>query len=511
MNSLSRTKNSKRNVLIGTFLALATALISFFVRTIFIKQLGNEYLGVNGLFTEIVSVMSLADLGIGVAVVYHLYPNIRDNNYKKITQLLNFIKKAFDIICFAYVFVGLLLMPFIKYFVNDITIDVSELQIIFFVFVLQAASSYLFSYKTVLINADQKRFVISIVSFLAKLFASLLAVLLLFTTRNYIAYLCVIIFQNLFQNILLSIYVNRNYPFVLKQDMLADGDKKIIFKDIKNIFGKRLSGVITNSTDNILISTMVSTLLVGIYSNYIMFFQLVKMIKTQITNGVAGSIGNLSVTESPERNISILKRLTFLYFIFGAIVCSGLIGVVNDFITIWIGADYLFHQFIIYVLITNLFLDIISDPLWQFLEVSGLFRHDKIIGFIGSGVNVILSILLCYFFGIVGIFVGTFSSLTIQFFLKTRLLFSSKFKKNSSVFLISLLRCAIGFCAICVINYFLVSRISLSNSILTFFVKGAVSGFFGMTVPFLCYIKTDEEKFFFSFVKNKIRRKEHNV
>ena len=507
MNTDSRTKNSRKNVLIGIALALATAIISFVVRTFFIKELGKEYLGVNGLFSEIISIMSLADLGIGVAVVYHLYPCIRDNDCKKITQFLNFLRKAFNIICLCYLLVGVALLPFVQFFVKDIELDTLYLQIVFGVFVLQAASSYLFSYKTVLITADQKRFVVSIVSFLCKLGAAALSVLVLILTKNYILYLSIVIVQNLAQNIILSIYVNKHYPFVLNRDVLSSDGKKMVYKDIRNIFGKRLSGVITNSTDNLLISTMVSTILVGIYSNYIMIFQLVKIVKTQITYGIAGSVGNLSVTENQEKNESILRRLTFLYFIFASIVCSGLLGVVNDFITLWIGNDYTFETYIVYVLVIILFLDIISDPLWQFLEVSGLFKQDKIVGYIGSAVNVVLSIVLCYFFGIVGIFIGTISTLSIQFVLKTRLLFKRKYDKTGLSFIFVILKCVLGLSLLCVLNYFLVSKISTPHSVLTFFVKGFVSGCIGLVVPLLCFFKTDEENYVFSFVRSKVRRK----
>ena len=511
MNEASRSFNSKRNVIVGLVLAFLNTVIAFAVRTFFIRHLGNELLGVNSLFLEVISVMSLAELGFGMAIVYKLYRPIKENDYETIAKYMNLYRKIYNIVAVVFLAIGLAMLPFIQFLVKDVEIDVWYLRLVFGMFVVSAASSYLLSYKTSLLMADQKNFIVSLITFIVKSICAGISIAFLILTENYIVYLGIQIAQALLINISIAIYVDKKYPFLKNKAVLSKEQKKETFKDVRNIFVKRLSGVVTSSTDNILISTIVSTILVGLYSNYVMIFSVVRLIKREMTSGITASIGNLSVSESVEKNIIVLKRLTFIYFGFALIMCSGLMALASLFITMWLGADYVLALEIVYLCIFVLFLEIVSEPLWQYLEVSGLFSIDKYIGIIGSIVNLAVSIILGINMGIAGIFIGTLCTQVIQIVLKVLLIFKKKYETNPLNYFFVWLKVVLAYGAVVVAEIFLINLIHIDGGILEFLVKGCAAlglGIVGMVLPFLF---TDELKYMWSLITSFFKFKKRNA
>lgn len=523
MNEASRSFNSKRNVIVGLVLALLNTLISFAVRVFFIRTLGIELLGVNSLFLEVISVMSLAELGFGMAIVYKLYRPIKENDYETIAKYMNLYRKTYNIIALVFLGIGLVLLPFIQFLVKDVNIDVWYLRLVFGMFVVQTASSYLLSYKSSLLLADQKNFIVSLFTFIVKAVAAGLSIGLLLLTQNwpddkknivYIIYLAFQIVQALMINISIAIYVNKKYPFLKSKESLSKEQKKETFKDVRNIFIKRLSGVVTSSTDNILISTIVSTVLVGFYSNYVMIFSVVRLIKREMTTGITGSIGNLSVSESVEKNIAVLRRLTFIYFVFGLIMCSGLMALASLFITMWLGGDYVLPIEVVYLAIFVLFLEIVSEPLWQYLEVSGLFSIDKYIGILGSVVNLIVSIILGINMGIAGIFIGTLCTQVIQIVLKIILIFSKKYNASPLKYFFDWLKVVLAYGAVFVVEIFVFKLIQIDGGIIEFFVKGFAALGLGIALSIIPFLFTDQLKYAFSLITSifaKFKRRKEST
>lgn len=507
MNQRTRTFNSKRNIIVGLTLAVVSTIIAFVVRTIFIKTLGDDLLGVNSLFVEVISIMSLAELGFGMAIIYKLYAPIRDNDQDKIAQYMNLYKKIYYIVAGVFVLIGAAMVPFVHLLVKDVEIDVWYLRLVFGMFVIQTAASYLLSYKSSLLIADQKNFIISIFTFIAKTICAGAAIALLLLTKNYIVYLGVQIAQAIMINLSIAIYVNKKYPFLRTKNRLSKEEKKATFKDVGNIFIKRLSGVVTSSTDNVLISTLVSTVLVGFYSNYVMIFSVVRLIKREMTSGVGASIGNLSVTADADKNIQVLKRLTFIYFVFASIMCAGLMALSSLFVGQWLGVDHQLSIEIVYIAIFVLFLEIVCEPLWQYLEVSGLFSLDKYIGIIGSVVNLIVSIILGLYIGIAGIFIGTICTQVIQITLKIFLIFKKKYFKSPGRYFLVWGKALLGYAAIVAVSFFLIEKINFANFYLTFFTRGFAALFLGIAASLLPFICTDEIKYTFSFMNRIFHKK----
>lgn len=506
MNNKSRLQNSVRNVSVGMLVTVINTVVSFVTRTALIKTLGKEVLGLNGLFTEVISMLSLAELGVGVAIIYSLYKPISENDEKKISQLMGLYRTAYNAICFATLFLGLIILPFIDKLITDIDFPLSYIRLVFFLFVIKTATTYLFSYKTALLNADQKQYLVSLTTAVVKVIMTVILVIELVVLKNYIVFLLLSITQSLITNIILSKYVDKIYPFIDYHDKLDANERKQIFSNIKNIFLKKVSSVITNSTDNILISTMVSTIQVGYYSNYVMIYNVVRTLNQQFTNGLAASIGNLSVTADADHCIEVLKRLTYLFFAFGMIMTSGLMGAITPFIMIWIGEEYVMMNSVVYTTIFVLFLEICSVPLWQFLEVSGLFKQDKYIGVLGSTVNLIVSVLLALKYGMVGIFIGTICTRIIQIILKARLIFHKKFFRRTSQYFFAWGKMLIGYSILVLFQYFVLRRMSIGNHIVEFLVKGSLSVCVAALISILLFWGTDEIRYCIGLLKKGLKK-----
>ena len=504
MNKESRTKNSIRNILFGLLSTAINVAVSFVVRTALVKSLGIENLSLNGLFNEIISMLSLVEMGTGMAIIYSLYKPISENDEKKISQLMGLYRKAYHTIAIAIFIIGTAIMPFVHLLINEVDFSVSYIRIVFMLFVTMTASTYLFSFKISLLNADQKQYLVSLITALVHLIFVLIFVAALLVFKNFIIYLVLLIVESVVTNLILSVYVDRKYPFVDYREKLEESERKEVFTNIKNIFWKRVSGVITNSTDNILISVLVGTIQVGFYSNYALIYRVFRTLISKVTGGVAASIGNLSVTSDSKHNIEVLKRLTFIYYLFGMIAASGLMCVSESFVTIWLGEKYVMIDPAVYISVFILFLDISAKPLWQFLEVSGLFRMDKYIGLLGNIVNMVISVILGMRIGIIGIFIGTICAKFIEIVLKTFILYRNKFETNALSFYVFWLRILISYCALTIVSYFAIRPWKVSEHLIVeFLVKGSISVCLALVTAVPLFIGGDEMKYCFKLLKHR--------
>mgnify|MGYP005909985117 FL=1 len=418
-----RTEKSIRNIVYGEVNVILTVLLSMVTRTALVRILGLSAVSLNGLFTEVIAVLSLAELGVGSAITYNLYKPLAGQDEQKLTQLMWFYKSAYRLIAGFILAAGLCFLPFVSCLIRNAEYDMGYLRLVYVIFLLKTVSSYFFSYKRTLLDADQKMYLISAANTLFRFItvASNLAVLML--THNFIAYLLSDVGVTLANNVAIAHIADRQYPFLKKRDRLPQEEKKKIFANMKHLFIGTLSGKITNSTDNILISVLVGTLQVGLYSNYSLIISNVRKILLLIPDAAAGSIGNLAVSESRERCHQVLCRMTFIIYLVTTFCSACILCMSDPFVEILFGRKYLMDDILQYSFVVNFFYFVVREPLWRMMMVSGLFAKDKNISILGSSINLVVSIVLGLKWGILGIMLGTTCTLIIQIILKTRLLY----------------------------------------------------------------------------------------
>jgi O-antigen/teichoic acid export membrane protein len=501
---MSRTDKSIKNILFAITMQGITILSAFIIRTVITKELGLQIVSINGLFTEVISALSLTELGVGSAIVFNMYKPLADGDTHKVCQLMKLFQKAYYAIAGITLGIGLLICPFIHLIIKSVDYSIGYIQLIYILFVIQLSVSYLFSYKASLLNADQNNHIYSKIIMLFKVIVSVVQIVLLYSLHNYVVFLLVSIIFSLLQNIIMSIIVSRLYPYLQqKVEKLTHDETKFIFANIKNLFVKTLSGKITNSTDNILISILVNTLQVGIYTQYTLILGVFRSLSDQIVyNGLKASIGNLLVTEENEKCSVVLKRMTYFFYLFASFSCVGIFVSVTPFIKAWLSDQYLLSTSIIFICCVNLFVEITFKPLWAMLEVSGLFREDKYISIIGSLINLILSIILGLRIGMLGIFIGTLSTYLIQMILKVRLFYYKRLELSPARYYLYLISMMVGLLLQIGISYYLCSFITLDKPLLQFLLNSLISVVVVTIFNFLLTRKTKE----YSYLVNLLKR-----
>lgn len=428
----SRAKNSIRNSTVSIITQVLTVVINFIVKTVFIHTLGSEYLGVNGLFSNIITILSLADLGIGVAIPYSLYKPLAEKDTKKINILMKFYAKVYNVIGMIVLVIGLSLTPFLGLMIKDMP-DIPNLKWIYALFVIHSASSYFFVYKRFLIESDQKGYITSKIIFIFSTLLSIIQIILLLLTKNYILFLLSSIVIVITQNIYISYQAMKLYPF-LKQKKVGKMDKDDIHDITKNVsalFIYRIGNVVTNGTDNIIISKWIGLVTVGIYSNYLLIINSLNLVLTQLFNAITASIGNLVVTTNGKRSAAIYDKLSLLNFWLYALCGTCLLVLFNPFIQIWIGKDYLLSFSVVFLLAFNFYITGMQAVTTSFRNAYGLFWKAKYRPIIMVVINIIVSIVLVHFMGIAGVVLGTIISRMITVvWLDPYIVYRYGFKRN---------------------------------------------------------------------------------
>ena len=351
---MGRTEKSIKNIIFGIGAQIITTVLTFVSRTIMLNSLGLEVISLNGLFKEVIEALSLAELGIGSAIVYNLYKPLAEQNEEKVCQLMTFFKQAYRVIAITIFLLGTVICIFVPYIVKDIDFSYGYIRIVFILFVANISGSYLFSYKISLLNADQKSYIYSFYSSIIKVVTVVVEVGIMLATKNYIFYLISCILLTLLTNYIISIKIDARYPY-LREAKLPTEEKRHIFDNVKNIFIKELSGKITNSTDNILISTIISTIMVGKYTFYSTILNVFKQFTSHVDTGIRASMGNLFVDGTKEECENVLYRLTWGYCTLGVICGVCFFSCCQSFITFWVGEEYLLGMPVVFILAINLF------------------------------------------------------------------------------------------------------------------------------------------------------------
>lgn len=510
---MGRIANSIRNTSYGAILQIITLIISFITRTLLIRYIGIEALSINGLFSEVITALSLAELGIGASIGFNLYKPLAENNKEKICQLMNMYKTAYHTVAVITLFLGVILCPWIHCLVNTLNYSISYIRLVYLLFVFQLASSYLFSYRMTLLNMDQKSFLVSKATGVIRIIGSLIQIIIIPLTRNYIYYLVVVLAIGVITNIYCSYIAYRTYPYLnkLKVTPLPIDEQKNIFSNTKNIFIKAISFRITNSTDNILISTLVSTILIGYYSNYALVFSVFRIIAAVLYSGICNSMGNMMATETNEKCERMFKNISYIFYILALISSVCTFSCITPFITVWLGKDYLLDIRVVFVCCVCLFIELSLKGLWMTMEVSGLFSYDKYSSIAGAITNLLVSIVLGIKIGMAGIFIGTCCSYLIQVFFKGYYLYKTRWGMNPYPFYWSWIKQATLGVFLIICFYHICNYIYIPNQVIQFIVNGSLSMFGTILFVFLFTRKTEEFQYTLKLFYKTVLRKETSI
>lgn len=495
--------------IIGSFLSsFFSILIGLIAQKLFLHILGEEYLGLNGLFDNIISMLSIVELGIGTAIIYNLYKPIVDNNIEQIKSLMSFYKKAYNIITIVIFILGLCVIPFIKYIVTDIQADVNII-LVYVLFLVNATVSYILSYKRSILYASKKNYIVNFVHILYLVTANTAQIVLLYFTRNYYLYLIVKISMTLFENIIISIAVNKRFNY-LNKGTIKPLDKKIekdIFQKVKALFLHKIGGFVVLGTDNIIISKYLGIVVVGLYSNYYLIINSVIRLFSQIITSLTPSIGHLLVKDNKDNNFSSFKKIRFMTFWIDTFVSTSILVIMQPFICIWIGEKYLLSNVVLYILVFNCFQSLFKNSFGVFKDAAGIYYEDRFVPLMEAIVNIIVSLILCKLIGLPGVFIGTItSSITQWAYSFPKFVYKKLFNSDIKTYVKDTLLYFCLFIFIAAFSYGISILVKVNNIWLCFIINVLISVIVPNLLLFIIFKKTDNYKYFINIVTNSISK-----
>lgn len=500
-----RKKSSFKNMITAVSSNVLTIIVGLVAQAVFIKILGSEYLGLNGLFSNVISMLGIVELGMGSAIIYNMYKPIAEENHEKIKSLMQFYKKSYRIITLIISIIGIMIIPFIKYIVDIESVTVGiNVYLVYILFLLETICSYILSYKRSMLYADQKEYITNIIHMGYTILVNTMQLTFLYFTHDYYLYLIIKVMMRLVENIVISSYVNRRYSYLLDNNVtkLDSKTEKDIFQKIKALFFHKIGTFIVSGTDNIIISKYLGLVTVGLYSNYYMIINAVQTVINHIIQATRASVGNLLVTESKTKQFDIFNKIRFVNFWISCFSSICIFVIMDSFITIWIGYKFVLPTKVLLVLVINFFIVSSRSTYGAFKEAAGIFYEDRFVPIIESLLNIVLSIIFVKKFGLMGVFMGTIASgLVLWCYSYPKYVYNKLFGRKISDYIKETIYYFIIFILIAGFTYSLAILISFDNVYLQFISNVLIALIVPNVIMLLLFSKDESFKYFINIIK----------
>lgn len=412
---MGRIQKAGKNIIFGYISNFIILLVNFIQTTVFIYVLGKTLSGVNSVYTDVLSVLSLTELGIGTALNYSLYKPVAEQNYEKIKSYMRFYKRAYLTIAGVIAVLGIAITPFLKYILkNPGSLTMRDLTLYYYLFLFNTVISYFVTYKYSLVNAEQKNYIQTNITTVTKMAVALAQISVLLLTRNFLFYLLAQSVVELVQKIFVTIYLNRLYPYLRDRDVerLTAEETQVIVTKTKALICHKIGDVARLQTDTIIISSFVNVDMAAVVNKYVYIIAYVGNFVNIIFDSVISGFGNVVATESREKQYSLFKVYRFLacwLYGFGAV---GFFHLLTPFIgDVWLrDPGWTLPQVTVSLLVMDFYLKGGRTILLNFKIASGLFEQDRFLPLIQGAFNLLVSIVLVIKIGVTGVYVGTLLS-----------------------------------------------------------------------------------------------------
>ena len=410
-NAMGRVRQAEKNIFFGYISNFIIMIMGFLLRTVFIMVLDKELLGVNALYTDILSVLSLAELGVGSALNYSLYKPVANNDLEKIKSYMRLYKRAYLAIAGVITVTGLALAPFLPYLIQDSGgISAGDLTVYYLIFLFNTVITYFVAYKYSLANAQQRSYIQTNIITITKIVTVLAQIVMLLVTKNFLVFLLTQSAVELLQKIFVTVYFNRLYPYLRDKDVqkLDKEETDIVVTKTKALMFHKLGDVARLSTDSIIISYFMSVDWVAIVSNYTLIINYATNFIGVIFNSMIAGFGNLVATESRKKQYEMFKVYRFLACWLYGFAAVGFWLLLTPLITgIWLDDSWKLDQVVVTLMLVDFYLKGGRVVLINFKIAAGIFEQDRYLSLVQGAVNLVLSIVGIRYIGLAGVYVGT--------------------------------------------------------------------------------------------------------
>ena len=438
---ISSTRNAATVLLVST----VNLVTSFINRTVLVRCLSTEYIGLGGLLSNLLGFLSLAELGIGSAIHFALYQSLEQGNIEKTKALMAVYRRLYRWVGLVILGVGVLLTPILPRLIKELpeSISIPEMNFYYWMYLGSTALSYFFSYKRALIICDQREYIPTLISGLFHVVAVALRSSILLLTHSYTAYLAISLFLTLANNLTISAIADRLYPFLREKPVvgLSAQESQTLRRNISAQFMHRVGGIVVFSSDNIIISKFVGLMETGMYSNYTLILSSVNGILNRMISGVTASVGNLMAGSDNDHTESVFYHVLFLNAWLYGFASACLFCLYQPFIRLWLGEDYLLTDMTVAMIVANFYINGVRLTLCIFKDASGIFAQDRYKPLVEGVVNILVSIPLAIRYGVMGVLQGTvISTLGVAFWYEALVFFKVRYGKGVGKYLFCQLR-----------------------------------------------------------------------
>lgn len=439
---IERKKNAIRNILWGVINKLILIIFPFAIRTILIKKLGTEYLGVSSLFSSVLQVLNLAELGFGSAVVFSMYKPIAEDDEQTICALLNTYRKVYRGIGSLIFIVGIILLPFIKYVIKGEWPAELNIYLVYFIYLINTVISYFaFAYKSSLLLAHNRNDIISKISSSVMVIQYLVQAAILYFFADYYVYIIVNPLFTMILNVTQAIYSTKMYPNYTCRGDISNEMQSDIKKRVCGLASYKIYGVVFSSVDSIVISMFLGLIPLAIYNNYYYIITSVGAFLIIITNSMTAGIGNSVVLDAIEKNYRDFKQLVFMnvWMVGWCSIC--MIVLFQPFIDLWLGETYRLSDGTVFLLVLMFYASKSTTITFLYKEALGLWWEDRVRPLISTVVNLFVNIFLVQKIGLNGVIISTvICTIFINVPWGTHILFQKYFKQGEKTYYIDIIK-----------------------------------------------------------------------
>lgn len=488
-------KNAKRNMVAGLLNKTIVMIFPFIVRTVINLYLGSEYLGLNSLFSSILTVLSLSELGFGTAVVYHMYKPVAENNIPLVCALLNFYKKAYRIVGTVILAIGLLLIPYLPYLIKGECPDTINLSIVYIVFLINTVISYFLSaYLNSLLIVYQRSDITSLINTVVTVVLNILQIITIIITKNYFLYCLLLPLSTIANNIWVWLFTRKEFPQYscygkIDKDLLEN-----IKKLIAGAFIQKASGVTRNALDSVCTSAFLGLSMTAIYNNYYTIANSITVFLSILYSSVLGGIGNHIAIKSPKDNFLEMKKIDFLYLWVSGWCTICLLCLYQPFMKLWMGENMILPLPAVIMFCVYFYLLKLGDIRCLYTDANGLWWEHRYRAIVEFVLNVVLNITLGKLFGIYGIIMATIITIFFcNYIWGSAITFNCYFEKGTKIqyYQYQMIFSVITL-GICAITYGLCIFISFKSMFLTIIIRGIVCVIVPNTLYYIVYRHTEE-------------------
>ena len=515
----NRTKNSVKNIASNMGLKLLLLGLQFVTKTLFIRTLGETYLGINTLVSSILSFLNITELGIGAAIVFAMYKPIAEQDEEKVQQYMVYYKRIYHILGLVVLGLGLILLPFLPYFMKGTPVD-KTVYIVYALYLINSVSSfYVFSYRGGFLTACQKDYKITAINYTANILSVALQSLALFVFQAPVSFYCFVavpIFVTILQRTISGLFIAKWYPYIKKKPVgkLSKEEKKALYKNTYGMAIAKIATIINNSVDSIIISAMIGVTVLAHYANYNTLILMVTGFVEILFSSLRASIGNLNFEATKEHNREVFNAINFVAFWIYGFCAICYFCVVQPFIAVWIGGNWLMDIGVPIIVTLNFLTSGLTAAVSIYREACGLYYQGRYRPVFTTIFNIGFSLLLGHFWGIFGIVLATIISrfITIWWF-DAYIVFKHVFEQKPTAYLISYMLRLVFIAALGAVCYLICSCFHM-HVWLKLLCSGAFTAVFVNGVFILAFRKNPAFQYVVGLMKNQIfarfLRKKHD-